>query len=72
MYVCTRMYVCPYVRTYLCITYVCVYMHVLRMYIYACITYVCIHMYVCTYVGMYVCLHAGAYAPAYHTVIYTE
>ena len=60
MYVCTyvRMYVCiTYVRTYVCMYYVCTYV---CMYVrtYVCITYVCI-MYMCTYVR--VCVYIYIY-----------
>ena len=63
MYVCTyvRMYVCTYVRTYVRM-YVCMYVCMyVRMYI---CMYVCtyVHMYVHTYVRMYMCIYMHTYA----------
>jgi hypothetical protein len=66
------MYVCMYVRTYVCMYYVCMYyvcMYYVCIYVrtyvrtyvriyvcYVCIMYVYVCMYVCTYICMYVCI----------------
>jgi len=62
MYVC--MYVCMYVGVYVCM-YVCMYVYMfvcmnVRMYL----PYVCLHVCMCLYecIRMFVCIYAGTYA----------